>query len=45
MNEDLKQQIREFNEIKYPHDEEKRIIITTLQADCDTSLISTIVTG
>jgi len=30
MNKDLKQRIKEFNEIKYPKDNSKRIIITTL---------------
>ena len=30
MNEDLKQRIKEFNEIKYPNDNETRIIFTTL---------------
>ena len=33
MNEDLKQRIKEFNEIKYPNDNETRIIITTLKPD------------
>ena len=31
MNEDLKQRIKEFNEIKYPKDNETRIIIATLK--------------
>ena len=31
MSEDLKQRIKEFNEIKYPNDNETRIIITTLK--------------
>ena len=31
MNEDLKQLIKEFNEIKYPNDNETRIIIATLK--------------
>ena len=30
MSEDLKQRIKEFNEIKYPNDDETRIIIGTL---------------
>ena len=33
MNEDLRQRIKEFNEIKYPNDNETRIIITTLKPD------------
>jgi hypothetical protein len=31
MSEDLKQLIKEFNEIKYPNDNETRIIISTLK--------------
>ena len=31
MSEDLKQLIKEFNEIKYPNDNETRIIIATLK--------------
>ena len=31
MNEDLKQLIKEFNEIKYPNDNETRIIIATVK--------------
>ena len=31
MNKDLKQRIKEFNEIKYPNDNETRIIIATLK--------------
>ena len=31
MNEDLKQRIKEFNKIKYPKDNETRIIIATLK--------------
>ena len=31
MNEDLKQLIKEFNEIKYPNDNETRIIIARLK--------------
>ena len=31
MNKDLKQLIKEFNEIKYPNDNETRIIIATLK--------------
>jgi len=30
MTEELKQRIKEFNEIKYPNDNETRIIIATL---------------
>ena len=33
MSEDLKQRIKEFNEIKYPKDNETRIIFTTLRPD------------
>jgi len=33
MNEDLKQRIKEFNDIKYPNDNETRIIITTLKPE------------
>ena len=32
MSEDLKQLIKEFNEIKYPNDNETRIIFATLKA-------------
>ena len=31
MSEDLKQRIKEFNKIKYPNDNETRIIFTTLK--------------
>ena len=31
MSEDIKQLIKEFNEIKYPNDNETRIIIATLK--------------
>ena len=31
MSEDLKQLIKEFNKIKYPNDNETRIIIATLK--------------
>ena len=31
MSEDLKQLIKEFNEIKYPNDNETRIVIATLK--------------
>ena len=31
MSEDLKQRIKEFNDIKYPNDNETRIIIATLK--------------
>jgi hypothetical protein len=31
MSEDLKQLIKEFNEIKYPNDNETRIIFATLK--------------
>ena len=33
MNEDLKQRIKEFNEIKYPNDNETRIIFKTLKPE------------
>ena len=33
MNEELKQKIKEFNEIKYPNDNETRIIIATLKPE------------
>jgi len=32
MKEDLKQRIKEFNKIKYPNDNSKRIIVATLKA-------------
>ena len=31
MTEELKQRIKEFNEIKYPKDNETRIVIATLK--------------
>ena len=31
MNEELKKRIKEFNEIKYPNDNETRIIFATLK--------------
>ena len=33
MNKDLKNRIKEFNEIKYSKDDSKRIIIATLEPD------------
>ena len=33
MNEELRQLIKEFNEIKYPNDNETRIIFTTLKPE------------
>ena len=33
MSEDLKQLIKEFNDIKYPNDNETRIIIATLKPE------------
>ena len=33
MSEDLKQLIKEFNEIKYPNDNETRIIVATLKPE------------
>ena len=31
MSEDLKQRIKEFNKIKYPNDNDTRIVFTTLK--------------
>tara|TARA_R100001463_G_scaffold7444_1_gene23439 strand:+ start:473 stop:610 length:138 start_codon:yes stop_codon:yes gene_type:complete len=45
MKQNLKNRIEEFNQIKYTKDDSKRIIIATLQVDCDKSLINKIVTG
>ena len=45
MTQNLKDRIEEFNRIKYTKDDSKRIIIATLQVDCDKSLINKIVTG
>ena len=33
MSEDLKQRIKEFNDIKYPNDNETRIIFKTLKPE------------
>tara|TARA_R100001463_G_scaffold51600_1_gene102296 strand:+ start:177 stop:320 length:144 start_codon:yes stop_codon:yes gene_type:complete len=33
MSENLKQRIKEFNDIKYPNDNETRIIFTTLKPE------------
>ena len=33
MNEDLKQRIKEFNKIKYPNDNETRIVIGRLKPE------------
>ena len=33
MNEDLRKRIEEFNKIKYPNDNETRIIIATLKPE------------
>lgn len=33
MTEDLKKRIEEFNKIKYPQDNETRIILTTLKPE------------
>ena len=33
MKENLKQRIKEFNDIKYPNDNETRIIFTTLKPE------------
>ena len=45
MKQNLKNRIEEFNQIKYTKDDSKRIIIATLQVDCDKNLINKIVTG
>ena len=39
MSEDLKQLIKEFNEIKYPNDNETRIIIATLKPEIDYTIV------
>ena len=39
MSEDLKQRIKEFNEIKYPNDNETRIIIATLKPAIDYTIV------
>ena len=39
MSEDLKQLIKEFNEIKYPNDNETRIIIATLKPAIDYTIV------
>ena len=39
MSEDLKQRIKEFNEIKYPNDNETRIILTTLKPAIDYTIV------
>ena len=39
MSEDLKQRIKEFNEIKYPNDNETRIILTTLKPTIDYTIV------
>ena len=33
MSEDLKQRIKEFNKIKYPNDNETRIVFATLKPE------------
>jgi len=33
MNKDLKQRIKEFNKIKYPNDNSKRIIVASLSVN------------
>ena len=45
MNKDLKKRIKEFNQIKYQKDDSKRIIVATLEVNCDKSLINNTVTG
>ena len=37
MEKDLKQRIKEFNEIKYPKDTSKRIILATLEPETVTT--------
>jgi hypothetical protein len=39
MSEDLKQRIKEFNKIKYPNDNETRIILTTLKPAIDYTIV------
>jgi len=39
MSKDLKQLIKEFNEIKYPNDNETRIIIATLKPEIDYTIV------
>ena len=39
MSEDLKQRIKEFNDIKYPNDNETRIIFTTLNPAIDYTIV------
>ncbi len=41
MKKDLKQTIREFNEIKYPKDNSKRIIIATLTVNEEPGTVTT----
>ena len=39
MSEDLKQRIKEFNEIKYPNDNETRIVFATLKPAIDYTIV------
>ena len=39
MTEELKQRIKEFNDIKYPNDNETRIIIATLKPAIDYTIV------
>ena len=39
MSEDLKQLIKEFNEIKYPNDNETRIVFATLKPTIDYTIV------
>ena len=41
MEKDLKQLIKEFNEIKYPKDNSKRIILATLTVDDEPETVTT----
>jgi hypothetical protein len=38
MNKDLKKRIKEFNKIKYPNDNFKRIIVASLKGTVTTAL-------
>ena len=39
MKKDLKQRIKEFNKIKYPNDNSKRIIIASLKPAIDYTIV------
>jgi len=38
MSDDLKKRIKQFNEIKYPNDNSKRIIVASLKGTVTTAL-------